>query len=67
MIGILDAGGGLRAAFGAGVLDACLEKGIAFDYCIGVSAGAANMCSYLSGQHGRNLPFHTNRKKEKEE
>ncbi len=58
MIGILDAVGGLRAAFGAGVLDACLEKGIAFDYCIGVSAGAANMCSYLSGQHGRNLPFY---------
>ncbi len=58
MIGILDAGGGLRAAFGAGVLDGCLERGIAFDYGIGVSAGAANLCSFQAGQHGRNLPFY---------
>jgi predicted patatin/cPLA2 family phospholipase len=54
----LDVGGGLRAVYGAGVLDACLEKGIRFDYCIGVSAGSANMCSYAAGQHGRNLAFY---------
>ena len=58
MIGVLDVGGGLRAVYGAGVLDACLEKGICFDYSIGVSAGAANACSYAAGQHGRNLAFY---------
>lgn len=58
MIGILDVGGGLRAVFGAGVLDGCLDRGIRFDYCIGVSAGAANMCSFVAGQRGRNLPFY---------
>ncbi|MCI2046450.1 MAG: patatin family protein [Faecalibacterium sp.] len=58
MTGILDVGGGLRAAYGAGVLDGCMAQGILFDYCIGVSAGAANMCSYVAGQRGRNLPFY---------
>ena len=29
-----------------------------FDLCIGVSAGSANMTSYLAGQHGRNKPFY---------
>ena len=56
--GIIDVGGGLRGIYGAGVLDRCLEEGIHFDCCIGVSAGAANMSSYVAGQHGRNKPFY---------
>ena len=59
MIGVLDVGGGNRDAFGAGVLDYCMDKGIVFDYCIGVSAGSANCVSYMAGQRGRNLRFYT--------
>lgn len=47
------------AAFAVcGVLDRCMEEGVQFDCCIGVSAGSANMCSYVAGQHGRNKPFY---------
>ena len=60
MIGVIDVGGGNRGAFGAGVLDYCLDNGIQFDYCIGVSAGSANCVSYIAGQKGRNLRFYTN-------
>lgn len=56
--GIIDVGGGLRGIYGAGVLDRCLEKAVRFDCCIGVSAGSANVCSYLAGQRGRNKPFY---------
>ena len=56
--GIIDVGGGLRGIYGAGVLDRCLEEGVQFDCCIGVSAGSANMSSYVAGQHGRNKPFY---------
>lgn len=56
--GIIDVGGGLRGIYGAGVLDRCLEAGVHFDCCIGVSAGSANMCSYVAGQKGRNKPFY---------
>lgn len=56
--GIIDVGGGLRGIYGAGVLDRCMEEGVQFDCCVGVSAGAANMCSYVAGQHGRNKPFY---------
>lgn len=57
-MGILDVGGGLRGIYGAGVLDRCMEEGIRFDCCIGVSAGSANMSSYAAGQQGRNKPFY---------
>lgn len=56
--GIIDVGGGLRGIYGAGVLDRCMEEGVRFDCCIGVSAGAANMSSYVAGQHGRNKLFY---------
>ncbi len=59
MIGIVDVGGGERDIYGAGVLDFCMERGINFDYCVGVSAGAANLSSYLAGQIGRNFAFYT--------
>ena len=57
--GIIDVGGGMRDSYGAGVLDWCMDNGIKFDYCIGVSAGAGNLSSYLSGQRGRNYVFYT--------
>ncbi len=56
---IIDVGGGFRAIFGAGVLDRCLEEGIAFDHCYGVSACSANLTSFLAHQHGRNHTFYT--------
>lgn len=58
MTGIVDVGGGLRGIYGAGVFDYCLDRGISFDYCIGVSAGSANIASYLGGQKGRNRSFY---------
>lgn len=58
-IGIVDVGGGLRGSFGAGVLDYCMEQGIRFDFGIGVSAGAANISSYMANQKGRNFVFYT--------
>ena len=56
---LIDVGGGFRAIFGAGVMDRCQEEGITFDHCYGVSAGSANMVSFLAGQHGRNHKFYT--------
>lgn len=47
-------GGGTRGAYTAGVLDVFLENEIAFGSVYGVSAGACNAMSYISGQHGRN-------------
>lgn len=58
MLGVLDVGGGMRGAYGAGVLDYCIDNHIEFDYAIGVSAGSANIASYLGHQKGRNLPFY---------
>ena len=59
MIGVVDVGGGERGVYGAGVFDFCMERGIDFDCCVGVSAGAANLSSYLAGQVGRNFAFYT--------
>lgn len=56
--GVIDVGGGLRGIYGAGVLDRCIELGLHFDCCIGVSAGSANLASYLAGQKGRNRVFY---------
>jgi predicted patatin/cPLA2 family phospholipase len=58
MTGIVDVGGGLRGIYGAGVFDYCLDHDIQFDYCIGVSAGGANIASYLAKQKGRNYQFY---------
>lgn len=55
----IDVGGGFRAIFGVGVLDHCMEDGITFDHLYGVSAGSANIASFLAGQHGRNHTFYT--------
>ena len=45
---VVDVGGGLRGVYAAGVLDRCLEDGIYFDAGIGVSAGSANIASYIA-------------------
>lgn len=58
MIGVIDVGGGLRDIYGAGVFDTCLENNINFDCCIGVSAGAANVASFVAKQPGRNYRFY---------
>jgi predicted patatin/cPLA2 family phospholipase len=46
-------GGGMRGVFTCGVLDYLMDHGITFPYAVGVSAGAGNGLSYLSGQRGR--------------
>lgn len=57
--GIIDVGGGLRGIYAAGVLDYCMDQKIKFDLGIGISAGSANLASYVAGQRGRNHQFYT--------
>ena len=56
---VVDVGGGLRGIYASGVLDRCMEDGVRFDAGIGVSAGSANVASYIAGQKGRNYKFYT--------
>ena len=56
---VVDVGGGLRGVYASGVLDRCLEEGIRFGAGVGVSAGSANIVSYMAGQKGRNYQFYT--------
>lgn len=58
-LGVVDVGGGLRGIYAAGVFDYCLDAGIQFDFCVGVSAGSANIVSYVAGQKKRNYVFYT--------
>ncbi len=51
--GLVLEGGGMRGVFTAGVLDAFMELGVEFPYCVAVSAGACNGLSYMSHQIGR--------------
>lgn len=46
-------GGGLRGVFTCGVLDCFMDHAIRFPFTVGVSAGACNGLSYMSGQRGR--------------
>lgn len=64
--GLIVEGGGMKCAYSAGVLDVFLEEGISFDYCIGVSAGAANTASFLAGQKERNKRFYCDYSKDPE-
>jgi predicted patatin/cPLA2 family phospholipase len=59
LTGVVDVGGGLRGIYGAGVFDWCLQNDVRFDFNIGVSAGSANVMSYMAGQQGRNYIFYT--------
>lgn len=56
--GLIDVGGGMRGIYACGVLDWCLENGVGFDVAIGVSAGSANISSFLAKQEGRNYAFY---------
>ena len=56
---IIDVGGGMRGIYATGVFDRCLDDGVTFDLGIGVSAGSANLASFLAGQRGRNFLFYT--------
>ena len=48
--GLILEGGAMRGLFSAGIMDVMMENGIAYDGVIGVSAGAAFGCNYISGQ-----------------
>ena len=51
--GLVWEGGGLRGVFTCGVRDCFMDHGIRFPFAVGVSAGACNGLSYMSGQRGR--------------
>lgn len=53
-IGLVLEGGGMRGIYTCGALEFFMDKDIYFNYIIGVSAGACNAVSYISGQKGRN-------------
>ncbi len=53
-IGLVLEGGGMRATYTGGVLDAFLDHGIDIPYVIGVSAGANAGSDYVAGQRERN-------------
>ena len=55
--GLVMEGGAMRGMFTAGVMDVLLENGIEFDGAIGVSAGAAFGCNYVSKQPHRVLRY----------
>lgn len=49
-------GGAMRSTFSAGVLDTFIRKQFnPFDACVGVSAGACNILSFLGGEPGLSL------------
>ena len=56
--GLVVEGGGIKCSYSAAILDRFLDEGVKFDYCIGVSAGSANLLSFLAGQRGRNRRFY---------
>lgn len=51
--GLVLEGGGLRALYSSGVLDAFIEAEITFPYVIGVSAGSCNGVSYIAKNRHR--------------
>ena len=58
MIGIMDVGGGLRGNYVSGIIDYLLDNSIDIEYCLGVSAGSANLITYIAGQRGRLKSFY---------
>ena len=54
---LIDVGGGMRGIYAAGVLDCCLDEQVTFDAGIGISAGSANIASFLAHQRGRNKRY----------
>ena len=60
--GIVLEGGGSRGVFTSGVLDEMMERGLTFDYCVGVSAGAGNAMHLKSRQPERAMRILTHMK-----
>ncbi|MCH5162888.1 MAG: patatin family protein [Clostridiales bacterium] len=58
-VGIIDVGGGFRGIYAAGVLDYCQDNSIEFDLALAISAGSANLASFIARQRGRNYTFYT--------
>lgn len=58
MVGIMDVGGGLRGNYVSGIVDYLLDNAIDIEYCLGVSAGSANLITYIAGQRGRLKKFY---------
>ena len=58
-VGVIDVGGGFRGIYATGVLDYCQDNSIEFDLALGISAGSANLCSFVARQRGRNYTFYT--------
>ena len=56
---VIDVGGGFRGIYATGILDYCQDNAITFDLGIGISAGSANIASFMSRQRGRNYVFYT--------
>lgn len=56
---VIDVGGGLRGIYAVGVFDYLMENQITFDQGIGISAGSANLASFVANQKGRNYVFYT--------
>ena len=54
---LIDVGGGMRGIYAAGVLDCCLDEQVTFEAGIGISAGSANIASFLAHQRGRNKRY----------
>ena len=51
--GLVLEGGGMRGVYTSGVHEYLLERGIYYQYVVGVSAGASNSCTYVARQRGR--------------
>lgn len=58
--GLILEGGGMKGVYTAGVTDFFLDKGIEFNTCYGVSAGAINMVNFISKQRERTYRTNTN-------
>ncbi len=58
-VGVIDVGGGFRGIYATGVLDYCQDNGVEFDLALAISAGSANLASFLARQRGRNHTFYT--------
>lgn len=66
MVGIMDIGGGLRGNYVSGIIDYLLDKSIDIEYCLGISAGSANLITYIAGQRGRLKNFYEEYSSEKQ-
>ena len=66
MIGFIDVGGGMKGIYTSGIYDYLMDKNIVPEYCIGVSAGSANLITYIAGQRGRTYRFYYDYAFEKE-